>query len=91
MWRVVVRGVNPEIGQMEEGADAAECVVGESELYDAGSQRRRTVPLVDIDRMGAGSAVTGPALLVASDTTVVVPAGAQVSGRPGGHLMVEID
>ncbi len=91
MWRVVVRGVNPGIGQIEESGDPTDCIVGETEFYDAGSQRRQTVPLVDIDRMGAGPVVSGPALLVASDTTVVVPSGARVSGRPGGHLMVEID
>jgi hypothetical protein len=49
------------------------------------------VPLVDLDRMGEGQAITGPALLVASDTTVVVPSQARVSTRPGGHLLIEID
>lgn len=91
MWRVVARGVNPGITEREDSAAPQECVVGQTELYDASSRARRSVPLVDLDRMSAGQTITGPALLVASDTTVVVPSDARVSARPEGHLLIEID
>ena len=64
---------------------------GRPALVEAAGIEKGPVPLLDIDRMGTGQEVTGPILLVASDTTVVVPSGTRVSARPGGHLLVEID
>jgi N-methylhydantoinase A len=91
MWRVVARGVNPGMAGIADGAVPQECVLGRTELYDASSRARRSVPLVDLDRLGEGQAITGPALLVAADTTVLVPAQARLSARPGGHLLIEIE
>lgn len=91
MWRVIARGENPGIAEVRTAIAADTCVIGETELYDAASRGRRAVPLVDIDRMRAGETIAGPALLVASDTTVVVPAATRVSARLGGHLLIDID
>lgn len=91
MWRVVARGTNPGIGDIEIAASTADSVVGETTFYDTSRGQRRSVPLIDLDRIGEGQAINGPALLVASDTTVVVPSQARVSARPGGHLLIEIE
>ncbi|MGR8919947.1 MAG: hydantoinase/oxoprolinase family protein [Gammaproteobacteria bacterium] len=91
MWRVVARGDSAGIAAAADGAATEPFVIGESELVDAAGRGRRTVPLVDIERMGAGDAIDGPALMVASDTTVLAPAGTRVSARSGGHLLIEID
>ncbi|MGE0487289.1 MAG: hydantoinase/oxoprolinase family protein [Gammaproteobacteria bacterium] len=91
MWRVVARGANAGIAGGGDGTSAEPFVIGDTELFDAESRTRRVVPLIDIERMGVGDVVTGPALMVAADTTVVAPAGTRVSARSGGHLLIEID
>ena len=47
--------------------------------------------MIDPDRMLAGQVQAGPALLVAVDTTVVLPARATATMREDGYLVVALD
>jgi N-methylhydantoinase A/oxoprolinase/acetone carboxylase beta subunit len=46
-------------------------------------------PMLDPDRMQPGQTQAGPAILVAVDTTVVIPAGALATMTDGGYIIVE--
>jgi hypothetical protein len=48
-------------------------------------------PMVDPDRMARGHVQVGPALLVAVDTTVVLPSGTRAVMSDTGYLTVEFD
>ena len=70
------------------GADA---IIGETRFYDTQAKTFIDAPMVDPDRMRPGDEQAGPALLVATDTTVVLPSGATAVASPDGYLIIELD
>ncbi|MGD9600308.1 MAG: hydantoinase/oxoprolinase family protein [Gammaproteobacteria bacterium] len=91
MWRIVARGISGGVAPAGNAPSSDDCVLGHSRLYDATAGGFVGVPMLDIDRMPPGQSFPGPTLLVAADTTVVVPTGARVCLRPTGHLVLELD
>jgi len=47
--------------------------------------------MVDPDRMAVDEVIGGPALLVAVDTTVVVPTGYSARMATGGYVVIELE
>ena len=56
-------------------------------LWSAGAWR--DAPLFERERMPAGDAVTGPAIIAEANATTVVDAGWRATMTATGHLLVE--
>ncbi|MBI4696063.1 MAG: hydantoinase/oxoprolinase family protein [Gammaproteobacteria bacterium] len=65
--------------------------LGTTPLYDAAAAAYREALLLDPAYLPYDTAVPGPALIVAPDTTVVVPGDASVTARRGGYLVIEFN
>jgi N-methylhydantoinase A/oxoprolinase/acetone carboxylase beta subunit len=70
-----------------EGTDATMARKGERSV--AGPDGARDVPVFDRDLLRPGNAIDGPALVDASDTTILVPAGAAL--HVDEYLGIRID
>ena len=94
MWRVVASGLT-EAAKRTPATDGssknADALIGETRFYDTQQKTFVEVPMLDPDRMEPGDAQGGPALLVAADTTVVLPSGATAVAMSGGYLIIELD
>ena len=72
-------------------ANAAGSSIGNTRFFDAVTQSWQQVTMADPDRMREDEVVTGPALLVAVDTTVVVPSGYSARMTVGGYVVIELE
>ncbi|MGE3771736.1 MAG: hydantoinase/oxoprolinase family protein [Gammaproteobacteria bacterium] len=94
MWRVAARGVTPPVRLAPDTVQATSldaAVVGRSRLYDQSVGDFVEARMLDPERMAVGLATRGPALVVATDTTVFVPSDACVSMRDGGYLVIDLE
>ena len=57
-------------------------------FYDSVSQTWQQVPTTDLDNMLESDCVAGPTLLVAKDTTVVIPTGYSAKMASGGYVVI---
>ena len=60
-------------------------------FYDEQARLHREVPLIDAERLRPGAQRRGPALIVAADTTVVLPDDARLGVRDDGCLVIDLD
>ncbi|MBX9606319.1 MAG: hydantoinase/oxoprolinase family protein [Gammaproteobacteria bacterium] len=91
MWRMVARGLTETTRQHEPKGQAGDAALGVTRFYDALAGAHREVPLVDADRLRPGDQLHGPALLVATDTTIVLPADTTLDVRGDGCLILELE
>ena len=78
----------PELVPVSSGSqDSTAAQIGESEVvYRDGA---RATPLYDREQLGAGSQLSGPALIIQMDTTTVVPPGWAGTVDAFGNLILE--
>lgn len=62
--------------------------MGKTRFFDTVSQSWQDAVTIDPDRMLENEIVTGPTLLVAKDTTIVVPTGYSAEMSAGGYLLI---
>lgn len=91
MWRMVARGLTETTRQHEPTPPAGGAGLGVTRFYDGLARAHRDVPLIDADKLRHGDLLQGPALLVATDTTIVLPADASLSVRGDGCLVLELE
>ena len=92
MWRVVAAGLTEPARRDAAGATSGtDPVLGTTRFYDSTAATMADAPMVDPDRMARGHVQVGPALLVAVDTTVVLPSGTRAVMSDTGYLTVEFD
>lgn len=92
MWRHVARAVTPEIELPREqggGKDAASTRIGTHRMY-LEEEGFRDVPYYDLAGMTSGMRVVGPAILVAPDTTIVVPSDVRAGVAERGYVLMEL-
>ena len=65
--------------------------LGTTRFHEASSGKVLEVPVIDADALHQGHTLQGPALLVATDTTVVLPADAVLQVRSDGCLAIELE
>lgn len=93
MWRSVARGLTQPVEPAARRRTRNTQDVTPPDrtvIYDERAKTFVEVPMLDPDELLPGEAVTGPALLVATDTTVVLPHDARATAGAGGHILVEI-
>lgn len=93
MWRVVASGVTEpaERSQALDEANGGEnAFIGEARFYDGGQKTFTEASMFDPDRMEDGTSIDGPALLVAKDTTIVLPSGATAVASSNGYLTIQL-
>jgi len=91
MWRLTAAGLTPPVASAPAASGvAAQAMLGTTAFYDSVARTMTAAPMVDPDRLPPGHSLEGPALLVAVDTTVVLPAGAQATMSEHGHLVVRL-
>ena len=73
----------------DSGSDAAHAVISTADVVFAGGMVPTT--LYNRDRLRTGNRITGPALLLQLDTTIVVPPGWNGQVDPYGNLILEPD
>jgi 5-oxoprolinase (ATP-hydrolysing) len=79
---------DPEPHDQREGAGRGQPErAGRVEVFTGGGWR--TMPLHERDRLAAGEAVTGPAIIAEADATTVVDDGWSATVTPYGHLFLE--
>jgi N-methylhydantoinase A len=71
----------------DSGSDAAHAVISTADVVFAGGMV--TTTLYDRDRLRTGNRITGPALLLQLDTTIVVPPGWNGEVDPYGNLLLQ--
>ncbi len=92
MWRLVAAGSTaPTRSAAAPGRSDDADGVTTTHFYDSVRGTMVEAPLIDPDRMAAGQVQEGPALLVAVDTTVVLPSGARAMMTEHGYLAVELE
>ena len=88
--RVVGRGRLP---QPEASAAAAEAEAegGERQVLwaDAGGRQEMPTRIVPAAGLGSTERITGPAIVTAATTTILIPPGATASADPDGNLVLE--
>ncbi len=92
MWRVVARGVTSPVGRAAPPATgtAERALLGRTRIYDGIDRHFVEAAMIDPERLVPGEKVQGPALLVAMDTTVLLPSDAQAVARADGYLLIEL-
>ena len=91
MWRLVASGMTEPVSHPPVAAGGGVARVGTTRFYDTLRKSMVEAPLIDPDRLAAGETLAGPALLVAVDTTIVLPSGARAAMAEHGYLTIELD
>ena len=93
MWRHVASTLTPKI-ELEKQAYNAESpskvLMGRQLAYFEGEQGFIETPYYDGENMTYGMSIDGPAIIVLSDTTIVVPPGYKVSTQEYGYFIMEV-
>jgi N-methylhydantoinase A len=87
-WRLTAIGDvdTPKRPQLQ--GQERESAMGKTRFFDSVTQLWQDAVTVDPDRMSENEMVSGPALLVAKDTTIVVPTGYSAEMSVGGYLLI---
>ena len=91
MWRLVAAGRVQAPGRPGPLTQSADSRIGTTRLFDPVTQSWNEVTMLDPDLMLEDETISGPALLVAVDTTVVVPSGYSARMTAGGYVFIELD
>lgn len=78
----------PARPKLSGGRNAADCIVGEQEIYVEGDMRQ--CPIYDRTALAAGAVVEGPAILVQLDTTTLLEFGDAATVDQHGALLVTV-
>lgn len=89
MWRMVAAGMVDAPRRSSPSKSGSQSKLGDVRLFDPVGQSWTQASMVDPDLMGDNESLNGPALLVAVDTTVVVPSGYCARMSPGGYVVIE--
>ena len=91
MWRLVAAGLTPAVASTPAPGAETGVELGTTSFYDAVAGAMVPAPMFDPDRLPPGRTVDGPALLVAVDTTIVVPTGARARMTELGYVAVRFN
>ena len=81
---------SPVIGKLENTRLQADAI-GERQVFDAEQDSHVNTPIYNRSTLQPGSTLTGPAIVVESQTSTFVPDGFNLNVSAGGHLVVERD
>ncbi len=87
-WRLTAIGNVDAPKRLPPQSHEKESTVGKTRFFDTVSQSWQDAVTIDPDRMLENEIVTGPTLLVAKDTTIVVPTGYSAEMSAGGYLLI---
>ena len=91
MWRLVAAGVTRPARSAPPASEAGADTLAMTRFFDAVAGAMVDAPMIDPDRMAVGQTIDGPALLVATDTTVVLPSKACATMTEQGCLAIDRD
>jgi len=87
-WRLTAIGDVDTPKRPQLKGQERESAMGKTRFFDSVTQLWQDAVTVDPDRMSENEMVSGPALLVAKDTTIVVPTGYSAEMSVGGYLLI---
>lgn len=93
MWRHIATSVTPRIElakQAYSGEDPSTALMGGQPVYFEGREDFIETPYYDGDKLTYGMKVDGPALVVLTDTTIVVPPRFKISTQEHGYFIMEV-
>ena len=95
MWRLSAVGTRPSIyGKVAENASNFSAGFDSSEsryFYDPNSGQRVAAKLFNLESLDYETQLKGPALIVSSDTAIVLPAGSEATIPAEGHLVIDVN
>jgi len=93
-WRVIAHGPQPELmlgrQKVADGADPAEAVKGQREIYIPADKRMRPVPVYDRYKLSAGCRMEGPMIVEERESTVVINGPGAVFVDEFANLIVDL-
>jgi N-methylhydantoinase A len=89
-WRLCANGIQDAITRpCAPNASSGDAVVGEACFHDG--ERMCHAPEIDLDALAPGATIAGPALMVARDTTVILPSAARARVGSSGQLVIDLE
>ena len=94
MWRLSAIGARPAIRrQVAVSASKSRETHASNEsrfFYDPSSGRHIEADLLDLESLEQNTQLKGPALIVSSDTAIVLPTGSEATVAAEGHLVIDV-
>jgi len=94
MWRHTAKAVRPAIElpaqRLSPTEDLAQALMGVQPAYLEEKHAYAETPFFDGDRLTYGMKITGPAIIVLPDTTILVPHGFKVTTQERGYFIMEV-
>ena len=90
MWRMVATGLVDPATRTELNDKILNNIEGSTHFYDIASNSFVEAKMTNPDYMSTKETIKGPALLVATDTTIVVPSGYSAEKTSGGYLSITL-
>ena len=87
-WRLTAIGDVDAPKRPRPQGQERESAMGKTRFFDTVTQTWQDAVTIDPDRMSENEMVSGPALLVAKDTTIVVPTGYSAEMSARGYLLI---
>lgn len=97
MWRLSAVGMRPAIKRRtldKQELSNTSTSSGSTEscsFHDPSSGEKVEAGLFNLEDLGRDAKLNGPALIVSSDTAIVLPAGSQATVAAQGHLVVDVN
>ena len=93
MWRNVARKTTPRIQLQKQpgiGEEPLKALIGKQRAYFEGSNGFVETPYYDGEKLGFGTKVNGPAIIVLPDTTIVVPSDFRLTTTEHGYYVMDV-
>jgi len=93
MWRNVARKATPRIKLQKKasvGDDPAQALIGMQSVFFEGNDGFAKIPYYDGEKLCHGMRVDGPAIVVLTDTTIVVPYCFKVTTTEHGYYIMDL-
>ena len=93
-WRLVALGPRPELKLPKipaSGTDAKAALKGTRQIYLGDARRFGEVPVYDRYKIGAGTKLSGPAVIEERESTVVINGPGLISIDEIGTLSVDLE
>ena len=87
--RLFARGPRNDIPYVPGASGTDDALKGHRPVYFGSASYFIETAIHDRERLRAGAAITGPALIEETDTTIVVPPGAEGTAQDDGSIIVE--
>jgi len=95
MWRLSAVGTRPSIKRKlaptASNLSAASSSNESQEFYDPNSGQRVEAKLFNLESLDHKAQLKGPALIVSSDTAIILPTGSEAIVAAEGHLVIDVD